>query len=99
MKKVILLALLMPHVVFGKIIENFEGGSIVNWIQSTEGHWKSDTTASLSGRFSLHHIFDNPDAGVDRIGIPLKNLHPSQGLTRWSFLVRHGYDPSSSNNW
>ena len=99
MKKVILLALLMPHVVFGQIIENFEGGNIVNWIESIQGHWKADTTASLSGRFSLHHIFDNPDAGIDRIGIPLKNLHPSQGLTRWSFLVRHGYDPSSSNNW
>jgi hypothetical protein len=99
MKKVILLALLMPHMAFGQIVENFEGGVIVNWTQSTEGHWKADTTASLSGRFSLHHIFDNPDAGIDRIGIPLKNLHPSLGTTRWSFLVRHGYDPSSSNNW
>ena len=47
----------------------------------------------------MHHIYDNPDAGIDQIGIPLKNLHPSQGLTRWSFLVRHGCDPSSSNNW
>ncbi len=99
MKKVILLALLMPHMAFGQIVENFEAGAIVNWIQSTEGHWKADTAASLSGRFSLHHIFDNPDAGIDRIGIPLKNLHPTRGMTSWSFLVRHGYDPSSSNNW
>ena len=99
MKKVILLALLMPVSAFGQIVENFESGNIVNWVQSTEGRWKADTTASLSGRFSLHHIFDNPDAGVDQIGIPLKNLHPSEGLTRWSFLVRHGYEPSSSNNW
>jgi len=99
MKKVILLALLMPYTLFGQIVENFEGAGIVNWIQSTEGRWKADTTESLSGRFSLHHIFDNPDAGIDRIGIPIKNLHPSQGTTRWSFLVRHGYDPSSLNNW
>jgi hypothetical protein len=99
MKKVILLALLMPYTAFGQIVENFESGSLVNWVQSTEGSWKADTTASLSGRFSLHHVFDNPDAGIDRIGIPVKNLHPSQGLTRWSFLVRYGYDPSSSNNW
>ncbi len=99
MKKVILLALLMPYTLFGQIVENFEGAGIVNWIQSTEGRWKADTTESLSGRFSLHHIFDNPDAGIDRIGIRIKNLHPSQGLTRWSFLVRHGYDPSSLNNW
>jgi hypothetical protein len=99
MKKVILLALLMPATAFGQIVENFESGNISNWVQSAEGHWKADTTASLSGRFSLHHIFDNPDAGIDQIGIPLKNLHPSEGLTRWSFIIRHGYDPSSSNNW
>jgi hypothetical protein len=47
----------------------------------------------------LHHIFDNPDAGIDQIGIPLKNLHPAQDTTRWTFLIRHGYDPSSQNNW
>ena len=99
MKKVILLALLMPLPAFGQIIENFESESIVNWVQSSEGRWKADTTASLSGRYSLHHIYDNPDAGIDRIGIHVKNLHPSRGVTRWSFLVRHGYDPSSSNNW
>ena len=99
MKKVILLALLMPVPAFGQIVENFESESIANWVQSTEGHWKADTTASLSGRFSLHHIFDNPDAGTDRIGIRVKSLHPSEGVTRWSFLVRYGYDPSSLNNW
>ena len=51
MKKVILLALLMPVSAFGQIVENFESGNIVNWVQSTEGRWKADTTASLSGRF------------------------------------------------
>lgn len=99
MKKVILLALLMPLPAFGQIIENFESESIVNWVESNEGRWKADTAASLSGRFSLHHVFDNPDAGIDRIGTRVKNLHPSQGTTRWSFLVRYGYDPSSLNNW
>jgi hypothetical protein len=99
MKKVILLALLMPVPALGQIVENFESESIINWVQSPEDRWKSDTTASLSGRFSLRHIFDNPDAGTDRIGIKVKNLHPSEGITRWSFLVRYGYDPSSLNNW
>ena len=89
----------MPYSLFGQIVENFEGAGIANWIQSTEGRWKADTTESLSGSFSLHHIFDNPDAGIDRIGIPIKNLHPSQGTTSWSFLIRYGYDPSSLNNW
>ena len=99
MKKVILLALFIPFPAFGQIVENFESQNIVNWIQSTDGRWKADATLSLSGNFSLHHVFDNPDAGIDQIGIPLKNLHPSQDLTRWSFLVKHGYDPSSQNNW
>ncbi|MCX6322023.1 MAG: lamin tail domain-containing protein [Bacteroidia bacterium] len=99
MKKVILLALLMPFTAFGQIIENFESGNINNWAQNIDGRWKADSSGSISGRFSLHHVFDNPDAGTDRIGIPIKNLHPSQGLVRWTFLIRHGYDPSSSNNW
>jgi len=99
MKKVILLALLMPVTAFGQIRENFETGTLVNWQQSIDGHWKADSSESLSGKYSLHHIFDNPDAGIDCAGIKIQNLHPSEGVTRWSFLVRYGYDPSSSNNW
>jgi len=99
MKKVILLALLMPFTAFGQIIENFESGNINNWVQNIDGRWKADSSGSISGRFSLHHVFDNPDTGSDRVGIPIKNLHPSQGLTKWTFLIKHGYDPSSSNNW
>jgi hypothetical protein len=99
MKKVILLALLTPLPAFGQIIENFESQSVANWNQSIESHWSADTASSLSGNYSLHHIFDNPDAGIDRIGIRTDNLHPSDGTTKWSFLVRYGYAPSSLNNW
>jgi hypothetical protein len=99
MKKVILLALLMPYAAFGQIVENFESKSIVNWEQSTSGHWIADSVESLSGKFSLHHVYDNPDAGTDQIGIRIQNLHPSSAITKWSFLIRYGYDPSSLNNW
>jgi len=99
MKKVILLAVLMPFAAFGQIVENFEQGNLNNWVQSTGGRWNADSTAAISGKYSLHHSFDNPDAGSDRIGLQIKNLHPEQGVARWSFVVRHGYDPSSSNNW
>jgi hypothetical protein len=99
MKKVILLAVLMPFTAFGQIVEDFEQGTLNNWVQNPPGHWRSDSSLSISGKYSLHHIFDNPDAGLDRIGLPLKNLHISEGTTRWSFNIRHGYDPSSSNNW
>ena len=99
MKKVILVTLLIPYISFGQVVENFESGSADYWIQSTEGHWKADTTASISGVFSFHHIFDNAVAGSDQAGIELKNLHPSEGITRWAFSVKYEYDPSSSNNW
>jgi hypothetical protein len=99
MKKVILLALFMPAMAYGQIVENFESGNLTNWVQSPDGHWKSDTASAMSGGYSLHHIFDNSDAGTDKTGIPIMNLHPSLGNTRWTFLIRHGYDPSSSNNW
>jgi len=99
MKKVILLALIMPFSAYGQIVENFESGLLNNWVLSTEGRWKADAESAISGIYSLHHAFDNPDAGTDRIGLPVRNLHPPEGLTRWSFTIRHGYDPSSSNNW
>lgn len=83
----------------GQIIQNFESGNLNGWIQSPESRWKTDTVAPLEGRFSLHHAYDNPDNGNDRIGLELKNFHPSAGKSSWSFTVRHGYDPSSSNNW
>jgi hypothetical protein len=99
MKKVILLVMFMPFAAYGQIIENFESGALGNWIQSSEGRWKADSVSALSGKYSLHHTYDNPDAGIDRIGMQVKNLHLSEGTTRWTFTVRHGYDPSSSNNW
>ena len=99
MKKVILLILLMPYLAYGQIVENFEAGNLIDWKQSAEGRWRSDTAGSLSGSYSLHHIYDNSDAGTDQAGIRIDSLHPSEGTVRWSFNVRHGYDPSSSNNW
>ena len=99
MKKVILLALLMPVTAFGQIVENFESGSLVRWTESSAGHWMADSASSISGKFSLHHVFDNSESGIDQLGLPVGNLHPSQGITRWTFIIRYGYDPSSLNNW
>lgn len=99
MKKVILLAALMPLLASGQIIENFESGEMNKWIQSIPGHWLADTSGSLYGNFSLHHVFDNPSSGSDCTGLILKDLHPDEGVTKWSFMVRHGCDPSLTNNW
>jgi hypothetical protein len=99
MKKVILFLLFIPVSIFGQVTDNFETGNLNRWVENLAGHWKADSTGSLSGNYSLHHVFDNPFNGNDQIGIPITNLEPSMGLTRWSFKIRHGNNPSSDNNW
>ncbi len=99
MKKVILLLLLLPYLAAGQVSVNFENGIPDTWVQSAPNRWSSDTVGAISGRYSLHHIFDNPESGSDKIGVPLTDIHADEGTTKWSFVVRHGYDPSSSNNW
>jgi len=99
MKKIFLLLLFVPVLAYGQIIETFEQGNAVNWIQGTAEHWKADSAGSINGKFSMHHVFDNPASGSDYTGVPLADLHPEEGVTRWQFKIRHGYDPSSSNNW
>ncbi|MFZ0283012.1 MAG: lamin tail domain-containing protein [Bacteroidales bacterium] len=99
MNKVILLVLLMPATAFGQIIDNFERGNCTGWIQNPEGRWNTDNINSISGLFSLHHTYDNSESGTDQIGLELQNLHPDEGITRWTFTIRYGCEPSSSNNW
>ena len=99
MNKVILLVLFMPVMAYGQIMEDFESGNMAVWIQSPEGRWNADNINSISGVFSLHHSYDNPGSGVDRAGLELKNLQPGEGISKWSFKLRFGCDPSSSNNW
>jgi hypothetical protein len=95
----ILIFLFMSHPLSGQVTENFESGKLFKWVESTGGHWRADSINPISGKYSLHHIFDNPEAGIDQIGIPVTNLKPSMGPASWSFKLKHGYDPSSSNNW
>ncbi|MBA4323403.1 MAG: hypothetical protein C0408_11360, partial [Odoribacter sp.] len=88
MKKVILFLLFIPVFLSAQVSYNFETGTLNNWVESVPGRWKADTTRSLSGKYSLHHIFDNPDSGNDQAGIPVYDLEPSMGLTKWSFKIR-----------
>jgi Lamin Tail Domain len=99
MKKVILFLLFIPTSLFCQVSDNFETGNLKKWTESVNGHWKADSIGPITGKYSLHHVYDNPSAGIDQIGIPVTNLEPSMGPTKWSFKIKHGYDPSSSNNW
>ncbi len=89
----------MPVMAYGQIFENFETGDLSKWVFFPADRWKADTYLPVNGLISLHHTFDNPDSGNDKAGISIANLHPSEGITRWTFIIRHGYDPSSLNNW
>ena len=99
MKKVILLILLVPVPAFSQIVDDFEMGLGNKWAQNPPGRWSSDSVDAIHLKRSLHHVFDNNTNGDDCIALSLENLHPDEGTTKWSFLIRHGYDPSSSNNW
>ncbi|MBK9389649.1 MAG: hypothetical protein IPN68_05440 [Bacteroidetes bacterium] len=88
MKKVILLLMLLPYMAAGQVSDNFENGLSDKWVQAIPARWSADSAGAISGRFSLHHSFDNTDAGTDRIGIPLINLHADEGITAWSFVSK-----------
>jgi hypothetical protein len=99
MNKVILLVLFVPALAHGQIMENFENGIGPEWFQLPEGHWIADGANSISGNLSMFHNYDSQESGNDIAGFELKNLHPSEGKTRWGFRIRYGCDPSSMNNW
>ena len=99
MKNLLFYLVFIPFMVYGQVSDNFESGNLNMWMQSLTGRWGIDSVTPLSGKYSLWHSYDNPEAGSDQIAFRLINLKPSAGNIYWSFLVRHGCDPSSSNNW
>ncbi len=78
---------------------DFENANLDGWTQVPSGRWAASTTTPLAGRYSLKHTFDNPTAATDIIYCPLSGVMPNSGTTRWRFLLRHGYNPSSTNRW
>jgi hypothetical protein len=99
MKKTIVLFLIIPSICSGQIQFNFEDQGTEGWTQSRSLSWDTSSVEAISGIFSLKHNYDNPEAGHDQASFSIDSLHPEAGITEWQFTVRHGYDPSSSNNW
>ncbi|MCK4749003.1 MAG: lamin tail domain-containing protein, partial [Bacteroidales bacterium] len=66
--------------------------------QIPPGRWESSQEGAISGKFSLHHSYDNTEAGCDFFLIPHDPLEVQDSLSI-SFRIRHGYPPSSANNW
>lgn len=69
--------------------------------------WGVDSLNPISGKYSLHHSFDNSQAGCDYFILhhfPLRRSRPGDEIfsgdsLSFSFRVRHAYPPSSGNNW
>ncbi len=78
---------------------DFEEKGTEGWISSSLFSWDTSAVGALSGRFSLMHVYDNPDPGHDQISICIDSLNVEAGNAEWQFKIRYGYDPSPVNNW
>jgi hypothetical protein len=84
---------------FSQLNFYFENNGLNSWQQSDSGHWEISGANPIDGKYSLHQSFDNPQAGNDQISIAYKKKPNEYDTIQWSFRVKHGYNPSSSNNW
>lgn len=82
----------------GQQLFNFESDSLQGWIQEPGNRWERSRVQAIAGEGSLHHAWDNPESGVDQVATVLEYPDLSDTLSV-SFRVRHGYNPSSGNNW
>ncbi|MEX0980503.1 MAG: lamin tail domain-containing protein [Bacteroidales bacterium] len=89
---------LVPLIVTGQVVHDFEDGTLSGWEQVPPGRWECTSNRALMGEYSLHHAYDNLAAGVDYIGMDIRYPDLTDTIAV-SFRIRHGYNPSGSNNW
>ncbi len=100
MKKIIIiLTAWLPLITAAQVVFDFESALTDGLIFNLPGRWSADNANALSGSYSLHHVFDNPDAGTDFALFDISGLCTGCVETSWQFALRHGADPSSSNKW
>ncbi len=99
MKKTLALFFIFPCICSGQVQFNFENEGTEKWLKDRAISWDTSSVEAISGIFSLKHNYDNPEAGHDQASFFIDSIHMETGTTEWQFNIRHGYDPSSSNNW
>lgn len=99
LKRLIIPFILIPCLSFAQFTDDFEDADISNWTESTAGRWAASADSPLNGSNSLHHIFDNPDAGKDQVSVALSSLDLTAQNTTWRFKIKYDYNPSDGNNW
>ncbi len=106
MKYLFLIFSLVPRILWSQYHINFETDSVINAkvcesygaIQYPAGRWNCQGEWAISGIYSLHHSYDNPESGCDYFILTLDPLRSTDSLSV-SFRVKHAYNPSSANNW
>ncbi len=78
---------------------NFEDLKFTGWIARDINDWHVDTISPISGKASLHHNYDNDEAGIAYIQYPHDILSYDSLDAVWSFQLKYEYNPSSSNHW
>jgi len=68
------------------------------WSQEPGGRWCCDSLRPITGRSSLYHCFDNSQEGCDYLVFRHDPLNTRDSFA-FSFRIRHGFLPSSMNNW
>ena len=100
-----LILLLLPLCLWSQSPVGFEDGMMqirpgnLGWRleQFPPNRWGLDSIDPISGHYSLHHTYDNPQAACDYF---IMQHHPFQRSSlSLSFRIRHSYPPSSGNNW
>ncbi len=86
------------NVTQGQMFFDFEHQDLKKWSQFPEKRWSLDSLEPIEGNYSLHHSYDNQNAGRDRLSFPASFSLTDTNLV-WRFLVKYDYNPSSSNNW
>ncbi len=98
MKKLLLFFCGLPLMVNAQVSWDFESGNLSGWKQLPAERWEISSEWAVEGAASLHHRYDNPSRGIDGIWYTHHYPLPSDTL-RFLFRIRHGYPPSSMNNW
>ena len=104
--RICFLLLLSPLSIWCQWPLGFEDGALP-LEQFPPGRWGIDSLDPISGRYSLHHTYDNSEAacdyfmmphGIFTLSRPGDSIFTGDSLS-FSFRLRHGYAPSSVNNW
>lgn len=98
MKRTLLFFSFLPHFLLAQYHFDFENGFVKPFLQVPPERWEIATGEAISGSFSLHHSYDNPESGTDYCLFRHDPLRDSDSIS-FSFRVRHMYAPSSANNW